>query len=84
MKYNPIYKTNIKFFASYLDCRWLKTPTSLLYDPALRRTLYNLMKKLFLMLVAEFKRLGSVIIYADFNKIILCTKKNSVLDGIGE
>ncbi|XP_026760531.2 DNA polymerase epsilon catalytic subunit 1 [Galleria mellonella] len=63
--------------------RWLKTPTSLLYDPALRRTLYNLMKKLFLMLVAEFKRLGSVIVYADFNKIILCTKKNNVLDGIG-
>ncbi|XP_028166881.1 DNA polymerase epsilon catalytic subunit A-like [Ostrinia furnacalis] len=63
--------------------RWLKTPTSLLYDPALRRTLYNLMKKLFLMLVAEFKRLGSLIVYADFNKILLCTKKNSVLDGIG-
>ncbi|RVE53948.1 hypothetical protein evm_001351 [Chilo suppressalis] len=63
--------------------RWLKTPTSLLYDPALRRTLYNLMKKLFLMLVAEFRRLGSLIVYADFNKIILCTKKNSVLDGIG-
>ncbi|XP_063387130.1 DNA polymerase epsilon catalytic subunit 1 isoform X2 [Cydia fagiglandana] len=63
--------------------RWLKTPTSLLYDPALRRTLYGLMKKLFLMLVAEFKRLGSVIVYADFNKILLCTKKKSVMDGIG-
>ncbi|XP_045777091.1 DNA polymerase epsilon catalytic subunit 1 isoform X2 [Maniola jurtina] len=63
--------------------RWLKTPTSLLYDPALRRTLYNLMKKLFLMLVAEFKRLGSQIVFADFNKIILFTKKNSVMDGIG-
>ncbi|XP_060805157.1 DNA polymerase epsilon catalytic subunit 1 [Amyelois transitella] len=63
--------------------RWLKTPTSLLYDPALRRTLYNLMKKLFLMLVAEFRRLGSFIVYADFNKILLYTKKNSVADGIG-
>ncbi|XP_068619039.1 DNA polymerase epsilon catalytic subunit 1 [Battus philenor] len=63
--------------------RWLKTPTSLLYDPALRRTLYNLMKKLFLMLVAEFKRLGSTIVFADFNKILLYTKKNTVLDGIG-
>ncbi|XP_047033802.1 DNA polymerase epsilon catalytic subunit 1 [Helicoverpa zea] len=63
--------------------RWLKTPTSLLYDPALRRTLYNLMKKLFLMLVAEFKRLGSHIVFADFNKILLCTKKNNVMDGIG-
>ncbi|XP_049878007.1 DNA polymerase epsilon catalytic subunit 1 [Pectinophora gossypiella] len=63
--------------------RWLKTPTSLLYDPALRRTLYNLMKKLFLMLVAEFKRLGSTIVFADFTRIILATKKTSVLDGIG-
>ncbi|KOB69709.1 DNA polymerase, partial [Operophtera brumata] len=49
-----------------------------------RRTLYNLVKRLFLMLVAEFKRLGSVIVYADFNKILLCTKKNSVIDGIGK
>ncbi|CAH2045106.1 unnamed protein product, partial [Iphiclides podalirius] len=63
--------------------RWLKTPTALLYDPALRRTLYNLMKKLFLMLVAEFKRLGSTIVYADFNKILLYTKKNTVMDAIG-
>ncbi|KAH9641118.1 hypothetical protein HF086_000766 [Spodoptera exigua] len=62
---------------------WLKTPSSLLYDPALRRTLHNLMKKLFLMLVAEFKRLGSQIVYADFNKIIICTKKNTIMDGIG-
>lgn len=64
--------------------RWLKSPTSLLYDPALRRTLYSLMKKLFLMLVAEFKRLGSQIVYADFNRIILHTKKNNIADGIGE
>lgn len=35
------------------------------------------------MLVAEFKRLGSQIVYADFNRIILHTKKESVLDGIG-
>lgn len=63
--------------------RWLKTSSSLLYDPALRRTLYNLMKKLFLMLVAEFKRLGSQIVFADFNRILLSTKKNTVMDGIG-
>ena len=35
------------------------------------------------MLVAEFKRLGSQIVFADFNRIILHTKKNAVLDGIG-
>lgn len=34
-------------------------------------------------LVAEFKRLGSVIIFANFNKIIICTKKRTVEDAIG-
>jgi DNA polymerase epsilon subunit 1 len=34
-------------------------------------------------LVAEFKRLGSVIIYANFNKIIICTKKRTIEDAIG-
>ncbi|XP_048486026.1 DNA polymerase epsilon catalytic subunit 1 [Plutella xylostella] len=63
--------------------RWLKTPTSLLYDPALRRTLYNLMKKLYLLLVAEFKRLGASIVFADFTTILLCTNKASVMDGVG-
>lgn len=46
------------------------------------RTLQNLMKKLFLQLVAEFKRLGCTIIYANFNKIILCSKKSTVADAI--
>lgn len=62
--------------------RWLRSPKSLLYDPALLRTLQNLMKKLFMQLVAEFKRLGSVIIFANFNKILICTKKNTILDAI--
>ncbi|CAB0010464.1 unnamed protein product [Nesidiocoris tenuis] len=105
--------------------RWLRSPNALLYDPALRRSLHNLMKKLFMQvrssrrrqgtpgttsstsplyfsfsrilsvdfhrfnftfrvqLVAEFKRLGSVIIFANFNKIIICTKKRTVEDAIG-
>ncbi|XP_045485974.1 DNA polymerase epsilon catalytic subunit 1 [Pieris rapae] len=78
-----LYKNVFADFQISHFYRWLKTPTSLLYDPALRRTLYNLMKKLFLMLIAEFKRLGSQIVYADFNKIVLCTSKSTVIDGIG-
>ncbi|XP_069475427.1 DNA polymerase epsilon catalytic subunit A isoform X1 [Ambystoma mexicanum] len=62
--------------------RWLRSPSSLLYDPALHRTLHNMMKKLFLQLVAEFKRLGSSVIYANFNRIILCTKKRRIEDAI--
>jgi len=63
--------------------RWLRSPQALLYDPALRKTLLGLMKKLFLQLVAEFKRLGAVIVHADFNKIIINTKKRTVKDAVG-
>ncbi|XP_060547856.1 DNA polymerase epsilon catalytic subunit A [Pantherophis guttatus] len=77
-QYHNVYADNqvIHFY------RWLRSPTSLLYDPALHRMLHSMMKKLFLQLVAEFKRLGSVIIYANFNRIILCTKKRHIEDAL--
>ncbi|XP_060536886.1 DNA polymerase epsilon catalytic subunit 1 [Cylas formicarius] len=62
--------------------RWLRSPKALLYEPALLRTLQTLMKKLFLQLVAEFKRLGCTIIYANFNRIVICTKKHNVEDAL--
>nr|XP_053633938.1 DNA polymerase epsilon catalytic subunit A-like [Cherax quadricarinatus] len=62
--------------------RWLRDSSSLMYDPALHRILYTHMHKLFLHLVAEFKRLGSIIVFANFNKIVLCTKKRRVDDAI--
>lgn len=36
----------------------------------------------FCRLVAEFKRLGSSVVYANFNRIILCTKKRRIEDAI--
>lgn len=33
-------------------------------------------------LVAEFKRLGSSVVYANFNRIILCTKKRHIGDAL--
>lgn len=67
----------------FIFFRWLRSPNSLLYDPALRRTLHTYMKKLFAQLLAEFKTLGSIIIFANFNKIIVCTKKRTVSDALG-
>ncbi len=55
--------------------RWLRSPNALLYDPALRKSLLSLMKKLFMQLISEFKRLGSEIVYADFNRVVVNTKK---------
>ena len=46
-----------------------------------RKTLVQLMKKLLLHLVAEFKRLGAVIIFADFNRILINTKKRAFQAG---
>ena len=55
--------------------RWVRSSSSLLYEPALCRMIHKLMKKLFMQLIGEFRRLGSTIVFADFNKIIVCTKK---------
>ncbi|XP_018009711.1 DNA polymerase epsilon catalytic subunit A isoform X2 [Hyalella azteca] len=62
--------------------RWLRDPNALLHDPALQRMLHTLMNKLFLHLVSEFKRLGAIIVFANFNKIIICTKKRRIVDAI--
>ena len=55
--------------------RWLLSPSSLLYDPALKRALQQLMKKLTLLLVAEITALGGVVLHATFSRLIVCTKK---------
>lgn len=62
--------------------RWVRSATSLLYDPALRRNLNNLMQKIFLQIITEFQRLNAKIIYADFNRIILNSGKKSIVDAI--
>lgn len=62
--------------------RWLHNTTSLMYDPALSRTLHRLMTKLFMQLIAEFKRLGAQIVYASFTRLLLVTNKRSVEDAL--
>lgn len=62
--------------------RWLRDPSSLMFDPALNRILRTLMNKLFLQLIAEFKRLGAIIVHGNFNKVVLCTKKKRIDDAI--
>jgi len=56
--------------------RWLCSPKSLLYDPALHMFVYRLMKKVFLQLLAEIRRLGAKIIHASFQKIWISTCKH--------
>ena len=58
--------------------RWLRNPTSKLYDPRLFRMVHNMIYKVFLQLMGEFRSLGATIVSACFNKVILCTGKDNV------
>ncbi|CAK5280026.1 unnamed protein product [Mycena citricolor] len=55
--------------------RWISSSASHLHDPSIHRFVHRLMRKTFLQLLAEFKRLGSHVIYADFSRILLATSK---------
>ncbi|KAF5367571.1 hypothetical protein D9758_003792 [Tetrapyrgos nigripes] len=55
--------------------RWTSSTVSNLYDPSIHRFIHGLMRKTFIQLLAEFKRLGSQVIYADFSRILLSTSK---------
>ena len=76
-----VFRPN-KYTIFFVSCRWLRAPQSLLYEPALRRSLHSLMRKLFMQLMAEFRRLGSVIVHANFNRLIISTKKRRVVDAV--
>ena len=55
--------------------RWISSSASQLYHPGLHRFIHGLMRKTFIQLLAEFKRLGSHVIHADFGSILLSTSK---------
>ncbi|KAI8349205.1 hypothetical protein EDC96DRAFT_308837 [Choanephora cucurbitarum] len=58
--------------------RWLLSPGSYMYDPSLYTLVHSMMKKVFMQLVAEFKRLGAKIVFANFHKVILTTNKETL------
>ncbi|KAK4057447.1 DNA polymerase epsilon catalytic subunit [Microbotryomycetes sp. JL221] len=57
--------------------RWISSPAAKMFDPALHRFVHGLMRKTFSQLLAEFRRLGSDIVHADFSRIYLLTTKPS-------
>ncbi|KAK4760568.1 hypothetical protein SAY87_005461 [Trapa incisa] len=58
--------------------RWLCSPQSKLHDPALHRMLHKVMQKVFALLLAELRKLGASIIFANFSKVIIDTGKYDV------
>lgn len=55
--------------------RWVSSRSAHMYDPSMHRFVHELMRKTFIQMLAEFKRLGSNVVYADFGNIILLTLK---------
>ncbi|KZT25874.1 DUF1744-domain-containing protein [Neolentinus lepideus HHB14362 ss-1] len=55
--------------------RWISSSASNMYDGSIHRFVHSLMRKTFIQLLAEFKRLGSHVVYADFSRILLVTSK---------
>lgn len=57
---------------------WVQSSRSFLYDPQLHYHVHNLTKKSFLQLLGEFRKMGSHIVSASQNKIIVKTGKTAV------
>ena len=56
--------------------RWIRSPTSLLYDPAVEQAVFTMMRKLCLLLVTELNQLGARVAHCSFSKIVLCTNRS--------
>ncbi|KAI0635175.1 DUF1744-domain-containing protein [Trametes polyzona] len=55
--------------------RWISSTASHMYDTSIHRFVHGLMRKTFIQMLAEFKRLGSHVVYADLSRILLVTSK---------
>lgn len=58
--------------------KWCSSPSSYLYNSSLHYHIHNLTKKSMVQLLSEFKRMGSSIVFADRNKVIIKTTKTVV------
>lgn len=58
--------------------RWLLSPSSNMHDSCLYGLIHGMMKKVFMQLVAEFKRLGAKILFASYRRIIIATAKETM------
>ncbi|KAJ8101542.1 hypothetical protein POJ06DRAFT_195900 [Lipomyces tetrasporus] len=57
---------------------WVSSAESFLYDPVLQYHVRNLSRKAFLQLLAEFRRVGSRIVFAEQDRIVIQTSKVNV------
>lgn len=58
--------------------RWVESPDSYLYDRALHYYVQTMSKKAFLQLLTDFRRVGSNIVFANANRLLVQTTKMDV------
>ncbi|KAK3496310.1 DNA polymerase epsilon [Neurospora crassa] len=58
--------------------RWVESPASYLYDRALHYYVQMMSRKALLQLMADFRRVGSQVIFASSNRLLLQTTKSEV------
>ncbi|KAK4641731.1 DNA polymerase epsilon catalytic subunit [Podospora bellae-mahoneyi] len=58
--------------------RWVESPASCLYDRALHYYVQMMSRKALLQLMADFRRVGSHVVYASANRLLLQTTKSEV------
>ena len=58
--------------------RWIESPDSFLYDRSLHYYVQMMSKKAFQQLMADFKRVGSHVVFANANRLLLQTTKAEV------
>ena len=58
--------------------RWVESPDSFMYDRALHHYVQMMSRKAFQQLMADFRRVGSQVIFANSNRLILQTTKAEV------
>ncbi|KAK1753157.1 DNA polymerase epsilon catalytic subunit A, partial [Echria macrotheca] len=58
--------------------RWVESPASCLYDRALHYYVQMMSRKALLQLMADFRRVGSQVIFASANRLLLQTTKSEV------
>ncbi|KND02716.1 DNA polymerase epsilon catalytic subunit [Spizellomyces punctatus DAOM BR117] len=62
--------------------RWITSPASRMFDPVLHTIIHSLMRRVFVELMSEFKRLGSKVVYATFDKVVIATTKVEFVNGV--
>ncbi|KAI0015820.1 DNA polymerase family B [Xylariomycetidae sp. FL0641] len=58
--------------------RWVESPDSFMYDRALHYYVQMMSRKALLQLMADFRRVGSLVVFANSNRLLLQTTKSEV------